>query len=200
MTENEEIDREREWLLRQRDNGLVHDQIVALIRVAVAVAVTKNLNRHRYEWRQLGDAAAQERSAAYLDRQEREAAERRQAAIDEEAERRRAGASFATPAGKGTDTEGKACCGQARLIDALKASLKNLEATILQSPAGLSMSGLKRLAVDTGGRIHGDGVIYARTLEGFRYADSGAEQRRLRAALAQIPMRLGQARELRARA
>ena len=110
MTENEEIDREREWLLRQRDNGLVHDQIVALIGGSRS-AVTKNLNT-------IDDGGnlampLRRKIIAYLDRQEREAAERRQAAIDEEAERKRAEASFATPAGKGTDTEGKACCGQA---------------------------------------------------------------------------------------
>ena len=32
MTESEEIDRELEWLLRQRDNGLTHGQIAALGR------------------------------------------------------------------------------------------------------------------------------------------------------------------------
>ena len=46
MTDNEEIDRELEWLLRQRDNGLTHGQITALVRVAIAAAITKNLNRH----------------------------------------------------------------------------------------------------------------------------------------------------------
>ena len=171
MTENEEIDREREWLLRQRDNGLVHDQIVALIGGSRS-AVTKNLNT-------IDDGGnlampLRRKIIAYLDRQEREAAERRQAAIDEEAERRRAGAILRRRREKERIRKAKRAAAR-QLIDALKASLKNLEATILQALRTVNER-LEKAGIDTGGRIHGDGVIYACTLEGFRYADSGAEQ------------------------
>ena len=171
MTENEEIDREREWLLRQRDNGLVHDQIVALIGGSRS-AVTKNLNT-------IDDGGnlampLRRKIIAYLDRQEREAAERRQAAIDEEAERKRAEAILRRRREKERIRKAKRAAAR-QLIDALKASLKNLEATILQALRTVNER-LEKAGIDTGGRIHGDGVIYARTLEGFRYADSGAEQ------------------------
>ena len=171
MTENENIDREREWLLRQRDNGLTHDQIVALIG-GHRSAVTKNLNT-------IGDGGGlamplRRKIAAYLDRQEREAAERRQAAIDEEAERKRAAEVLRRRREKERIRKAKRDAAR-QCIDALKAGLKNLEATGLRALRTVNER-LEKAGIDTGGRIHGDGVIYACTLERFRYADSGAEQ------------------------
>ena len=170
MTEDENIDREREWLLRQRDNGLTHDQIVALIGGSRS-AVTKNLNT-------IDDGGnlampLRRKIIAYLDRQEREAAERRQAAIDEEAERKRAVEVLRRQREIERIRRVKRAAARQGL-DALKAKLKNLEAIRLRALREVN-EGLEGEGIDTGGRIHGDGVIYARTLEEFQYADPDAE-------------------------
>ena len=112
--------------------------------------------------------------AAYLDRSEREAAERRQAAIDEEAERKRA--EEAVRRWRESERIRKAKLAVARQgLDALKANLKNLEATRLGALREVNER-LEAEGVDTGGKTHGDGLIYARTLEDFQYADPDAER------------------------
>ena len=171
MTENEDFDREIEWLLRQRENGLTHGQIAALVRVSRS-RVTNNLLRLDKSG---GMAKPLRRKiAAYLDRQEREAAERRQAAIDEEAERKRAEEVLRRR--RESERIRKAKLAVARQgLDALKANLKNLEATRLGALREVNEQ-LEAEGVDTGGRIHGDGLIYARTLEEFQYADPDAER------------------------
>ena len=171
MTDNEEIDRELEWLLRQRDNGLTHGQITALVG-GDRSAITKNLNT-------IDDGGGlamplRRKIAAYLDRSEREAAERRQAAIDEEAERKRA--EEAVRRWRESERIRKAKLAVARQgLDALKANLKNLEATRLGALREVNER-LEAEGVDTGGKTHGDGLIYARTLEDFQYADPDAER------------------------
>ena len=178
MTENEDIDRELEWLLRQRDNGLTHGQIAALIGVSRS-AITKNL----ITIDEGGEIAMplRRKIAAYLDRLEREAAERRQAAIDEEAERKRAEEILRRQQELERTRKAERDAARQRLnaarqrLDALKATFKNLEAIRLRALRTVNER-LEKAGIDTGGRIHGDGVIYARTLERFRYADSGAEQ------------------------
>ena len=171
MTENEDFDREIEWLLRQRENGLTHGQIAALVRVSRS-RVTNNLLRLDKSG---GMAKPLRRKiAAYLDRLEREAEERRQAAIDEEAERKRA--EEAVRRWRESERIRKAKLAVARQgLDALKANLKNLEATRLGALREVNEQ-LEAEGVDTGGRIHGDGLIYARTLEEFQYADPDAER------------------------
>ena len=171
MTENEDFDREIEWLLRQRENGLTHGQIAALVRVSRS-RVTNNLLRLDKSG---GMAKPLRRKITiYLDRQEREAAERRQAAIDEEAERRRAEEVLRRR--RESERIRKAKHAAARQgLDALKANLKNLEATRLGALREVNEQ-LEAEGVDTGGRIHGDGLIYARTLEEFQYADPDAER------------------------
>ena len=171
MTENGDIVREREWLLRQRDNGLTHGQITALVG-GDRSAITKNLNT-------IDDGGGlamplRRKIAAYLDRLEREAAERRQAAIDEEAERRRAEEVLRRRREMERIRKAKRDVARQRL-DALKANLKNREITRLRALREVNEY-LEDEGIDTGGRTHGDGEIYARTLEKFRYADSGAEQ------------------------
>ena len=171
MTENEDFDREIEWLLRQRENGLTHGQIAALVRVSRS-RVTNNLLRLDKSG---GMAKPLRRKiAAYLDWLEREAEERRQAAIDEEAERKRA--EEAVRRWRESERIRKAKLAVARQrLDALKANLKNLEATRLGALREVNER-LEAEGVDTGGKTHGDGLIYARTLEEFQYADPDAER------------------------
>ena len=171
MTDNEEIDRELEWLLRQRDNGLTHGQITALVG-GDRSAITKNLNT-------IDDGGGlamplRRKIAAYLDRSEREAAERRQAAIDEEAERKRAEEEDRRQREIERKRKVKRAAARQR-VDALWAGLKNLEAIRLRALREVN-EGLEDEGIDTGGRTHGDGVIYARTLEEFQYADPDAER------------------------
>ena len=68
MTENDDFDREREWLLRQRDNGLTHGQIAALVGVDRS-SIPRNLSTIDKG----GDMAMllRRKIAAYLDRLER---------------------------------------------------------------------------------------------------------------------------------
>ena len=61
-----------------------------------------------------------------------------------------------------------------RRLNALKRSLKELEVVRLGSLREVNAR-IEAKGIDTGGRIHGDGVIYARTLEKFHYADPDAE-------------------------
>ena len=97
MAENGKADREREWLLRQRDDGLTHEAIAELIGVNRAT-ITKNLIRID----EGGDTARplHRKIAAYLDRLEREAEERRQEIIDQEAERKACRGCCTTTAAK----------------------------------------------------------------------------------------------------
>ena len=170
MPEDEKVDRELEWLLRQRDNGLTHEQIAALIGVSRS-AVSRNLQT-------IDEAGVlampmRRRIAAYLDRLEREAEERRQAAIDEEAERRRAVEVLRRQRELERIRRVKRAAARER-VDALWAGLKNLETIRLRALREVN-EWLEGEGIDTGGRIHGDGVIYARTLEEFQYADLDAE-------------------------
>ena len=160
MTENDDFDRERDWLLRQRDNGLTHDEIAELIGVSRST-ISKNLTTIDKG----GDMAMplRRKIGTYLDRVEREAAERKRAA---EVLRRR----------RQMERIRKAKRDAARQrLDALWAGLKNLEATRLRALRAVNER-LEDEGIDTGGRTHGDGVIYARTLEEFHYADPDAER------------------------
>ena len=170
MSEDEKVDRELEWLLRQRDNGLTQGQIAALVG-GDRSTVTKNLQTILDG----GDLAMplRRKIAAYLDRSEREAEERRQAAIDEEAERRRAEEILRRRREIERIRKVKRAAAR-QCVDALWAGLKNLEAIRLRDLREVN-EGLEGEGIDTGGRIHGDGVIYARTLEEFQYADPDAE-------------------------
>ena len=171
MNDNDDFDREREWLLRQRDNGLTHDEIAALIGVSRST-ITKNL----ITIDEGGDMAMplRRKIAAYLDRQEQEAQRRRQAEIDEAAEKERAREAARRLREEKRIRNEKRDAAK-RKIGGLKKGLKNLEATRLRALREVNER-LEAEGIDTGGRTHGDGVIYARTLEGFHYADPDAEK------------------------
>lgn len=158
MSENGKEDREQDWLLRQRDEGLTHGAIAELIGVDRST-VTNNLTR-------IDDGRCitnphRRKIAAHLDRQEREDDERRRA---EDAVRRRHEERI---------QEKKREAGRKRL-DKLKRNLKALEAARLRELREVNAR-LEDEGIDTGGRVHGDGVIYARTLEKFHYADPDLE-------------------------
>ena len=171
MNDNDDFDREKEWLLRQRDNGLTHEEIAALVGVSRST-ISKNLNTID----EGGDMAMplRRKIAAYLDRQEREAQRRRQAAINEEVEKERARKTARRLREEKRIRKEKRDAAKRR-IDALKKGLKNLEATRLRALREVNER-LEADGIDTGGRTHGDGVIYAHTLESFHYADRDAER------------------------
>ena len=167
----EHMDRERDWLLKQRDDGLRHREIAETVRVERST-ITRILQKLDYG----GDLSPRLRTriATHLDWLEREEEERRQAIIDQEEERKRAEEIERRRRQMERIKKAKRVAATKRL-NTLKQSLLALERLRLKELREVNGC-VEAAGIDTGGRIHGDGLLYARTLQKFHYADPGAER------------------------
>ena len=181
MQPGDGIDRETEWFLQQRANGLSQQEIADLIdstqetvsRNLKAVdegrQISPNIRRKARSYRSKLEAEAEAKRQAELDREKaiRQEATDRQDAIRQEAEDR-----------EEVKRQNEADCARfqsaKRKWDGIKEALRKIE---LERYTQLRMVNerLTQRGIDVGSKIHGDGVKFARTLEPFHHLDEGAE-------------------------
>ena len=181
MQPGDGIDRETDWLLQQRANGLSQQTIADLIG-STQETVSRNLKavdegrqispdtrRKTRSYRSKLEAVAEARRQAEVDRENaiRQEATDRQDAIRQEAEDR-----------EEVRRQNEADCARfqsaKRKWDGIKEALRKIE---LERYTQLRMVNerLTQRGIDVGSKIHGDGVKFARTLEPFHHLDEGAE-------------------------
>ena len=181
MQPGDGIDRETDWLLQQRANGLSQQTIADLIG-STQETVSRNLKavdegrqispdtrRKTRSYRSKLEAVAEARRQAEVDREKaiRQEATDRQDAIRQEAEDR-----------EEVQRQNEADCARRRSAterwEGLKESLRELE-RVRYTQLGMVNERLTQRGIDVGSKIYGDGVKFARTLEPFHHLDEGAE-------------------------
>ena len=170
MQPGDGIDRETEWFLQQRANGLSQQEIADLID-STQETVSRNLKAVD-QGRQISPNIRR-KTRSYRSKLEAEAEAKRQAEVDREKAIRQ----------EATDREevkrqNEADCARfqsaKRKWDGIKEALRKIE---LERYTQLRMVNerLTQRGIDVGSKIHGDGVKFARTLEPFHHLDEGAE-------------------------
>ena len=181
MQHGDGIDRETDWLLQQRANGVSQQDIGDLIDSAQETVsrnlkavdegrqISPNIRRKTRSYRSKLEAEAEAKRQAEVDREKaiRQEATDRQDAIRQETEDR-----------EEVKRQNEADCARfqsaKRKWDGIKEALRKIE---LERYTQLRMVNerLTQRGIDVGSKIHGDGVKFARTLEPFHHLDEGAE-------------------------